>query len=317
MKCKALVGYRAFLALVVAVMVALASLLFLGFTRRGGESSLTSTSSPTPIELLVGAATTLYNAGLVQYVLEGYKNESGHAVEFRFLVRGSGDLLRALSDGSICIAFTHAPLLERMYIEEGKVEWWGPIAYNRFVIVGPRGDPLNVKSAKSVVEAFKKIFEGGEAGLAKFISRGDLSGTNVRELQIWSMTGLKPEERSWYLKSARGAPETVRMAADLNAYTFIDEGTFRVMKSRGLTGDLEILYEGWEPLLLNVYSMLTSKHENCKSLKPIIESIVDYIRGRGQSLIESKFAKLGQFYPASSRSDLNRFWEELSRMSSS
>jgi tungstate transport system substrate-binding protein len=266
--------------------------------------------------VVVGAPTILYNAGLAQRLLEDFKFNLGYKVEFRYVVRGTGDLLRLLADGSLCIAFTLSPPLERRYAEEGKINWHGVFAYNYFIIVGPREDPVGVSKASNVTEAFKRIFDGGERGVAVFVSRGDLSGTHVRELQIWSLAGLKPEGRRWYLRTSQGAPETLIAASNLKAYTFVDEGTFKELKSRGKVGDLEVLFTQDTYLLVNVYSIVTSRHDRCKGghLEELLRSIVEYVLGEGQDVLEREYAVKGLFYPARGRSELLEIWRQLSAL---
>jgi ABC-type tungstate transport system permease subunit len=58
---------------------------------------------------LVGSASTLYASGLTQRLFDGFNAGYGYNVEFKYIVRGSGDLLRLLADGSICVALTHSP----------------------------------------------------------------------------------------------------------------------------------------------------------------------------------------------------------------
>ncbi len=264
--------------------------------------------------LVVGSPTTLYASGLAQRLLESFGASLDYKVEFKYIARGSGDLLRLLADGSICLAFTHSPLLERRYVEEGKINWHGVFAYNHFTIVGPRGDPAGVSKASNVTEAFKRVFDAGERGVAMFVSRGDLSGTHVRELQIWSLAGLNPEGRRWYLRTSQGAPETLITASNLKAYTFVDEGTFKELKSQGKVGDLEILFTQDTYLLVNVYSIVTSKHDRCREgrLGELLRSIVGYVLGEGQDVLEREYAVEGTFYPARGMVELSKLWEQLS-----
>jgi tungstate transport system substrate-binding protein len=266
--------------------------------------------------VVVGVPTTLYNTGLAQRLLESFKSNLGYEVEFKYVDRGTGDLLRLLADGSVCLAFTHSPLLERRYAEEGKIDWHGVFAYNYFIIVGPREDPVGVSKASNVIEAFKRIFDGGERGVAVFVSRGDLSGTHVRELQIWSLAGLNPEGRRWYLRTSQGAPETLITASNLKAYTFVDEGTFKELKSRGKVGNLEVLFTQDTYLLVNVYSIVTSKHDRCKGghLGELLKSIVEYVLGEGRDVLEREYAVKGLFYPARGRPELLEIWRQLSVM---
>lgn len=60
--------------------------------------------------------------------------------------------------------------------------------HNDFVLVGPATDPAGIKKLKSAVEAFEEIAEKS----SPFVSRGDDSGTNIKELDIWDDAGTNP-----------------------------------------------------------------------------------------------------------------------------
>jgi tungstate transport system substrate-binding protein len=296
------VGLKGLTLLTITLVLAILTLTY--YAHQGSQREV----------VVVGAPTILYNAGLAQRLLEDFKFNLGYKVEFRYVVRGTGDLLRLLADGSLCIAFTLSPPLERRYAEEGKIDWHGVFAYNYFIIVGPREDPVGVSKASNVTEAFKRILDGGERGVAVFVSRGDLSGTHVRELQIWSLAGLNPEGRRWYLRTSQGAPETLITASNLKAYTFVDEGTFKELRSQGKVGDLEILFTQDTYLLVNVYSIVTSMHDRCREghLGELLRSIVGYVLGEGQDVLEREYAVEGTFYPARGMVELSKLWEQLS-----
>jgi tungstate transport system substrate-binding protein len=120
--------------------------------------------------------------------------------------------------------------------------------HNDFVLVGPREDPARIKGEKSVVAAFTKIAAAG----AGFVSRGDASGTNAKELEIWSRAGVKPQAR-WYNDAGQGMGEVLVMANDLKAYTLSDRGTWLAMK--GKLPSLVIVAEG-DPALFNPYGVI-------------------------------------------------------------
>ena len=68
------------------------------------------------------------------------------------------------------------------------------IGSNEFYIVGPKNDPANIKTASSGADAYSKIAKVQ----AKFISRGDKSGTHQKEMDIWKKAGIAPEG-NWYI----------------------------------------------------------------------------------------------------------------------
>ena len=55
--------------------------------------------------------------------------------------------------------------------------------------MGPKADPAKLKEAKTAVDAVKRLAEGK----AEFISRGDDSGTNKKEIQLWKAAGITPK----------------------------------------------------------------------------------------------------------------------------
>lgn len=199
----------------------------------------------------------------------------------------------------------------------GTIEQLTLVAYNNFIIAGPSEDPANISKASGFIEAFIKIYKSGEEGRAKFISRGDFSGTHVREMQIWNLIGLKPEGKAWYLITAQGASQSVLTADNIWAYIWIDKGTFKSLDSQGKIRNIKILFDNIsDPLALNIYSLYASKAKTCEDLKRFILKIQDYIWGPGQVLIKEKYSPQGLFYPAKDREDeLKKAWESLAKLS--
>src|SRR6266702_4398744 len=73
------------------------------------------------------------------------------------------------------------------------------VMYNDFVILGPANDPAGIKGAKSAAEALKMI----TAKQARFVFRGDESGTHQKEKELWQAAGIKPEGK-WYQAAGQG-----------------------------------------------------------------------------------------------------------------
>ncbi len=262
----------------------------------------------------VGSVIILYNLGVSQDLMEGFKSFSN--VDIRFVVRGTGDLMRLLSDGSICVAFTASPYLESLYMSRDAIEWHGIFAYSYFIVAGPPGDPANVSGARSLAEVFERIYRAGERGEAKFVSRGDLSATHVREVLVWNFTGLNPEGKQWYVRTAQGPVQTALVADNMEAYLLMDEGTYIALKSQGKIRDLKMLYTNKsDPLNLYVASIVSSKNDACKGLRTFILELRDYIMGPGQAVIEEKYSPQGLLHPAKGREEeLRKAWESLSKI---
>ena len=258
----------------------------------------------------VRAATTtsLYNTGLLDYLAEKYM-EANPSVRIDFIAVGSGEALRRAEMGDACLVLVHAPSLERVYIEKGVLLDGAIFAYNYFIIVGPSKDPAGVRGSGSAVEAFKKIYMFGERGMVKFISRGDNSGTHVRERMIWSMAGLRPGG-DWYLESGQGMAQTLIMASELRAYTLSDIGTYLSLKSEGRLDGMDILYTNSSELI-NIYSIYYTSA--CREGER--DAAMDFIAfiTSSQELITEYDRIVGGplFHPASDMDWLRMEWRRL------
>ena len=114
--------------------------------------------------------------------------------------------------------------------------------------VGPSADPAKIKRAKHATEALELIAEAG----APFLSRGDDSGTNIKELDLWEDAGINPKGKGWYFESGKNMSDTLVMASRQGSYTLTDIGTFLHMEKKL---DLKVLFKG-DPLLKNLYSVI-------------------------------------------------------------
>ncbi|MDM7275268.1 MAG: hypothetical protein P3X22_003995 [Thermoprotei archaeon] len=292
--------YRALLALVaLGLLVFLVTALWWGAQRHE--------------YITIGSGIKLYNLG-VKDVIEGFKNSSN--VDIRVILRNTGDLMRLLSDGSICFAFTASPYLESLYLSKGVIEWHGVFAYSYLIVAGPSDDPANVSGARSLMDAFKRIYMAGEEGKARFISRGDLSAEHVREMLTWNLTGFDPRGRAWYIRTAQGPVQTALIAENMRAYLLMDEGTYIALNVQDKIRDLKILYaNSSDPLNLFVASMVSSKNDACKSLRAFILELREYVMGPGQAIIEEKYSPQGLLYPAKGKErELREAWESLSKI---
>jgi tungstate transport system substrate-binding protein len=145
-------------------------------------------------------------------------------VPLRVVVGASGQILRSAAAGDLDIALTHAPTLEqRLLVVPGHAELRCPFVASRFAIVGPVGDPARVAAASTAAEAFRRI----AAARATFLSRGDSSGTHVKELALWNAAGVTPGGRDrWYVQAGVDQAGTLRIADERDGYALADLPTF-------------------------------------------------------------------------------------------
>ena len=269
--------------------------------------------TPHVVRVRISTTTSLYQTGLLDRLAERFEEKYNH-VRFEFIAVGTGRALKLAERGDVCAVFVHAPSLEEAYAEKGVIVGGRIFAYNYFVIVGPSSDPAGVRGAKSAAEAFSRIYRAGEGGRALFVSRGDNSGTHVRELSIWRLAGLDPHGRPWYKEAGQGMAETLVMTNEMMAYTLSDISTFLSLKKRGRLPNLEVLYSGGEELI-NIYSAYLV--ESCGGAERMYaEKFIEFVAGpEGQEIIasygEEEFGR-PLFSPAASRlQELKALWEKL------
>ena len=287
------------LIVVVAVIVAMSMFLYISHGKF--------------IRVRVATTTSLYATGLLDYLADQFYKQYPN-VRIDFIAVGSGEALKRAAKGDACMVFVHAPSLEREYVEKGVLEQHKIIAYNFFVVVGPRDDPAEIRGSNNVVEVFVKIYIAGEQGKAIFVSRGDYSGTHVREMSIWRLAGLDPRGKPWYRESGAGMAQTLIIANELRAYTLSDIGTYLKLKRDGRLPNLEILYSN-DTELINVYSIYIVKSCTGEERR-YAELFADFIYNNQELIGRYGIDKYGQplFYPAKNKeSSLYRVWLKLSR----
>ncbi len=265
------------------------------------------------VRVQVTTTTSLYATGLLDLLADAFTGKHT-GVRIEFIAVGSGEALRRAANGDACMVFVHAPSLEKRYIDEGVLTGHRFIAYNYFAIVGPVSDPAGVAKASSAVDAFRRIYAAGEDGRARFVSRGDNSGTHVRETMLWRLAGLDPEGRPWYIVSGQGMAKTLVMADELGAYTLSDTGTFLKLSLDGRIPGLRLLYTNSSELI-NVYSVYLVKSCSGEAAH-YARMFAEFVAGpEGQHIIASYgVEKYGRplFYPAMGHEEMLReAWERL------
>ena len=197
-------------------------------------------------ELRLGATHTLQDSGVLAALLPAFEAASGARV--KPIVAGTGQVMKYAEKGDVDIVFTHSREDEEKLIARGIGRARIDVMYNDFVIAGPAADPARVRGEKDAAAALRRIREAG----ARFVSRGDDSGTHKKELQLWAAAGgLK----AWpgYLAAGQGAGRTLVMAHELDAYDLVDRATLRQLAGKH---PLAILVEG-DARLLNEYGVTT------------------------------------------------------------
>ena len=181
-------------------------------------------------------------------LVPAFETSSGYAV--KTIAIGTGAALAMGERGDADVLLVHAPAAEEAYMAKGRGSSRALVMHNAFIIVGPAADPAHVKGAATAQDGFAAVARAR----APFVSRGDDSGTNIKELALWKAAGITPEP-GWYVKSGSGMAETLRIASQKAAYTLTDDGTFLSQRaSLALTPLVENAKD-----LRNVYHVIVVK----------------------------------------------------------
>jgi tungstate transport system substrate-binding protein len=205
--------------------------------------------SPTRAESLILASTTsVENSGLLMRILPEFTKASG--IEVHVVAQGTGQALATAARDDADLVLVHDPEAEAKFMAEGHGVSRREIAWNDFVIVGPRADPAHISGGKDVLAAFAAM----AATRAPFVSRGDKSGTDALEKRLWRSAGIDPVQQSgaWYRDIGGGMGAALNAAAAMNAYTVSDRGTWLSFANKA---ELKILLAGDERLL-NHYDVI-------------------------------------------------------------
>lgn len=205
------------------------------------------------------STTSTQNSGLFDYILPIFEKKTGIKVDV--VAVGTGAAIEIGKRGDADVLFCHAKDQELKAVQEGFFVNRHDVMYNDFVIIGPANDPLKIKGMKSAAEAFKKIAAAG----TPFVSRGDKSGTNTKELALWKAAGIDPKGQKWYLEVGQGMEKTQRIANEKRGYTLTDRGTWLATKDKDKL-DMAIVLEG-DPVLFNQYGVMAVNPEKHKQVK--------------------------------------------------
>lgn len=220
--------------------------------------------------ITVASTTSTQNSGLFDHILPKFKAKTG--IDVRVVAVGTGAAIRLARNGDADVLLVHHQISEERFVSEGFGVERHPLMYNDFVIVGPSEDPAGVMGSDDAVGSLAKI--GGAR--AAFFSRGDDSGTNKRELEIWAHTGIDPKRHSgtWYRETGSGMGATLNTAAAVDGYTMSDRGTWLAFQNKR---NLVLLVED-DPGLRNDYGViLVSKDRHPHVKAELGQTFIDWL----------------------------------------
>lgn len=217
-----------------------------------------------PKVLRLATTTSTRDSGLLEFLLPPF--EQRERIEVHVVAVGTGQALELGKRGDADLVLVHARSLEDAFVKDGHGTDRRDVMYNDFVVLGPAADPAGVRG-RGVVDAFKLIAEKR----APFVSRGDNSGTHIREMRIWEEAGGAPKDRDSYFDAGQGMGACLIMAGEKGAYILADRGTWLAFKAKV---PLAVLVEG-DRLLHNDYGAILVTH--AKADRAVGRKLLDYL----------------------------------------
>jgi tungstate transport system substrate-binding protein len=231
--------------------------------------------------ILCASTTSTQNSGLFDDILPLFEKKTG--IRVKVIAVGTGAALEIGKRGDADVVLVHSKDDELKMVAHGWFVDRHDLMYNDFIILGPPADPAGIRGMKEAYHALANI----ASAKALFVSRGDNSGTNKKEMKLWKAAGLNPKGNDWYLEVGQGMAKTLRITGEKRAYTFSDRGTFLSLKDREKM-ELEVVLEG-DPDLYNQYGVMAVNPENHPHVKykEAMTFINWLISAEGQSAISS------------------------------
>lgn len=267
-------------------------------------------TSPLPAAqkiLTLATTTSTENTGLLDEINPVF--EKKYRTKVKVIALGTGAAIKCAEEGNADVILVHAREREDKFVAEGYGLNRMDVMYNDFIIIGPASDPAKILDETNAIDALIKIHDTGST----FVSRGDDSGTHIKEQALWKETKLplhtvsseitqkgknrtvsymKPEG-NWYFSIGQGMGNTINFAFEKQGYTLTDRGTYLAYKNKV---DLVILNERDEQLH-NPYGIIAVnpvKHPHVKfhlAMKYIVwitspetQKLIKNFKIEGQSL---------------------------------
>jgi len=243
-------------AAIILTLLLIASLLAGCSSKVEGKSEIPSetvtptdetTESDDKGKVMMATTTSTSDTGLLDFLAPMFKEATGYTLMWTAV--GTGEALKMGEDGQVDLVFVHAESSEEKFVADGFGIERFPVMYNDFVVLGPKGDVVPTDDIASV---FSRIMEDN----LPFISRGDDSGTDRKEKEIWKSLGIDPGENPNYIETGQSMGAAIIMADEKKAYCLSDRGTYLKHKNDSSLGlELEVLCEGAENLM-NPYGII-------------------------------------------------------------
>ena len=230
--------------------------------------------------MVLATTTSMRDSGLLDELIPAFSEQYG--VEIDVIAVGTGAALNLGKTKDADLLIVHAPEKEIQFISDGYAENRTTFAWNRFVILSPEAN-----QETDLLELLNNIIEQEDC----FISRGDNSGTHVKEQELWLTASetygfslieegdqIRPSGE-WYYSIGQGMGAAITMADEKNCYTLSDKGTALSRQSM----DLQMI-EFDNDLTTNPYSVIPIEGDNYDQASLFVEFLQS---DKSQEIIEN------------------------------
>ena len=194
--------------------------------------------------ITIASTTSTHDTGLLKSINKTFYDNFKIAVNVISL--GTGQVIRNAKDGNVEILLVHHTPSEMDFMNEGYGKIRYDLMYNDFVLIGPKSDKKKCTSIED------KLMEIKNKQL-NFISRGDDSGTYLKEKELWNLINVNTKNNmNWYSSVGQGMGQTLLIANNKKAYTLSDRSTWLAFNTKE---NLKVVCENLPPLF-NQYGII-------------------------------------------------------------
>lgn len=212
--------------------------------------------------------------GIVQMLAERFSDES--KVQVKVIVTERQLVPVLVSEGRVGVVLTTDPALRDALQRAELVSLTDSVAYDDYLLVGPKTDPARAGKAKTAGEALRRIARRDRA----FCSPMDEPELRQREEMLWNASPADPGDNRRYRDCHGAALDVLQETSHRNGYTLTDRSTF---ERRGRDVHLVPLLQG-TPLLHNeLMVVLARSPERRTNAEWFAQWLMSY---RGRELIE-------------------------------
>jgi len=237
-----------------------------------GQEGVTYGSGAKRFSLATGSPGEL---GLLKVLAEEFGKEADATMVW--VKAGTGKSLSLLKDKKVDMAMVHAPAQVAKALAEGWATQKTLIGSNEFYIVCPANDPAKLAMAKDAKDAYGRIVASG----AKWVSRGDNSGTHQKEMALWKMAGTACQG-SGCIVTKDFMTASLKRANDEGACFMTDSSTW--IMEKGVAPKLKVLFRG-DRALVNTYHALAAAPGTTPGRETAVKFIAFVASEKGQSII--------------------------------